>query len=320
MKQLSVIILVAFLAGCLGEKCPQPMVEIGEDCCYDVNENGFCDSQESTTSIEEAPSVDNTRANNNLIKLFSQAYNVFYIYSISYSPGEIMKPMPNPQFRLQDMKRAQDNITDFLNQTDHIITELKTDGRVMGETVGLVEDYAGKRRLVESCRDNMAGLRLFARDFQDLITLSQKYVKESDFIRHRLDSERYSDALSGIDEYSNTVQKAAAEFQELERRNVIRLPEQDRQAYNELTGYIDELADGVQLILDNDTAGGKLLISEYMDKDDAARAAAKRILEREYQDTLTEWYRQKISPCPPLFQKYSMMAVEFREDDPLLNA
>jgi len=60
MKYFLIIFSLLLILGCQHEKCPSPYIEIGDECCVDLNKDNVCDygnekfSQETTTyTIEE---------------------------------------------------------------------------------------------------------------------------------------------------------------------------------------------------------------------------------------------------------------------------
>lgn len=260
------------------------------------------------------------QVNENLRISLKNIHTDFYNYDIDYSVNRLMNLLTITDSIITGMEKEENNIKEDMSNAEETISNFQTakqsvntdqlseeEKDVMNQINTKIDDYNSNKEKLNSCLSKMQTYREWVSLVKDNVKLMEQWTNQLTLMNEYVQSEKYQDALTKVNEIQNTVSKLKQNAQKREATGIQDFSTEAMESYDVYSESFEYYKEYINLLIAEDYDSADLKYTEYSQKYSEAISMGtdKEASITETINEVDKWYQSNIGVCFDIFKNYS---------------
>ena len=277
--------------------------------------SGCVQSPETKQFSQNLPQYDE-----NLEINLGNIHTYFYNYDLDYSVNRLMNVLTITDSMITGMEKEENNIKEDMSNFEESFNDYQTaksaininrlseeDNLIVTKIENKINDYNSNKDKITSCLSKMEEYRDWITLVNDNAKILEKFETQSLLMNEYLQSEKYQEAFSKVNEIQTTINQMEDNAQKRKDSGIQTFSTEAIQSYDALSDSYDIYKEYINLLIDEEWEESETKYIEYSQEySEAISMGADE--DASIIETITEadtWYQNNIGVCFDLFRSYS---------------
>ncbi len=277
--------------------------------------SGCVQSPETKQFSQNLPQYDE-----NLETSLGNIHTDFYNYDLDYSVNRLMNVLTITDSMITGMEKEQNNIKEDMSNFEESVNDYQTakssininqlseeDNLIITKIENKISDYNSNKEKLNSCLSKMEEYREWIKLVNENVKILEKFETQSLLMNEYVQSEKYQDALSKVNEIQNTINQMEDNAQKRKDSGIQTFSTEAMQSYDALSDSYNTYKEYINLLIDEEWEESETKYIEYSQGYSEAISMGSDE-DASITETINEadtWYQDNIGVCFGLFRSYS---------------
>ena len=277
--------------------------------------SGCVQSPETKQFSQNLPQIDK-----NLKINLGNIHTDFYNYDLDYSVNRLMNVLTITDSMITGMEKKENNVREDMSNFEESsndyqttkssinINQLSDENNVIVTRINnKISDYNSNKDKINSCLSKMEEYREWITLVRDNIKILEKFESQSFLMNEYVQSEKYQEALSKVNEMQSTINQMKYNAQKRKDSGIQSFSTEAMESYDALSDSYNVYKEYINLLIDEDWEESEIKYIEYSQEYSIAISMGSD-KDASITETINEadtWYQNNIGVCFDLFRSYS---------------